>query len=180
MADQTQLLRVRALGGDEAALDELLHAARTAAERERDIVISIAERCVLDAIRALGTHWSVAVDNHPFPDASVSSLVVPPSLATDPVHPQEHWIYNGQERHHYGACPPPLVHRRGWKADPCLVHNARTHRCRDSDRLDPLVAEWAVLMACPSSLNLRSLVLRLYLTSGLLLAASPNIQLGVS
>jgi hypothetical protein len=181
MADQQQLLRARALGGDEAALDELLQAARAAAERERDLAISVAERSVVDAIRTLGTHWSVSgVSPGSFPAASVSCLAVPPSLMTDPVHPQEHWIHNGEERHLCGASPPPLAHRRGWRADPCLVHGARAHRCPDSDRVDPLVADWAGLMACPSSLKLRLLVLRLYMTMGLMLAAVPDIRVGVS
>ena len=120
MDDQQQLLRARALGGDEAALDELLQASLdecASAERERDLAIR-----VVDAIRTLGAHLSVSGA------CPVSSSV---SCMNDLMHPQ-------------------------------------------------LVADWDGLMAYPSSSKLRCLVLWLYMTMGLMLAAAPDIRVGVS
>ena len=61
-AQHKAALRLRALGGDEAALDELLNgltAQKDAAIAQKDAAIAIAEQTVLSAIRTLGNLWSV-------------------------------------------------------------------------------------------------------------------------
>ena len=170
-AQRKAALRLRALGGDEAALDELLNvltAQKDTAIAQKDAAIAIAEQTVLAAIRTLGSLWSVH-DDHGC--ANLNSIPMHTILRTH-VHVQDGRECYGRGCRTGGAGAQPVVHTGGWHPDPgrlaCCPEDSRA----DSHRLGPAVDSggmaWRTLLDDPCSSHLRDLVLRFYIFRGCL------------
>lgn len=166
-AQHKAALRARALGGDEAALDELLESMTAlvdAAVAQKNSAIAIAEQTVLDAIRSLGSLWSVQDRYKQFKTMHTILHNHANTLVQDCRDDYRRgWRQDG-------AGTQPLVHAGRWHPDPGKLACSPEDSSPNSHRLGPDVEcgkrAWLILMDDPCSSHLYGLVLRFYFAMG--------------